>query len=138
MIKKVSKMCGAFCKSLGLPAIICCVALLLAVLYLAKMYLLPLVEGLSPNSGKKKLVYAYMDGCPHCDKAMPAWEEFSSSTKVVDTDKIESKKDPEFMKKMGVEGFPTFLLLDSSGNKEKEYEGDRTAAGLEKFAKENA
>jgi len=138
MIKKVSKMCGTFCKSLGLPAIICCVALLVAVLYLAKIYLLPLVEGLSPNSGKKKIVYCYMDGCPHCDKAMPAWEEFSSSTKTVDTAKIESKEDPDFMKKMQVQGFPTFLLLDSSGAKEKEYEGDRSSADLEKFAKENA
>ena len=138
MIKKVSKMCGAFCKSLGLPAIICCVALLLAVLYLAKIYLLPSIEGLSPNSGKKKIVYCYMDGCPHCDKAMPAWEEFSSSTEVVDTAKIESKKDPEFMKKMEVQGFPTFLLLDAGGIKIKEYEGDRSSADLEKFAKENA
>ena len=138
MIKKVSKMCGTFCKSLGLPAIICCVALLLAVLYLAKIYLLPLVEGLSPNSGKKKIVYCYMDGCPHCDKAMPAWDEFSSSTKVVDTAKIESKEDPGFMKKMEVQGFPTFLLLDANGKKEKEYSGDRSSADLEKFAKENA
>ena len=138
MIKKVSKMCGAFCKSLGLPAVICCIALLGAVLYLAKMYLLPLVEGLSPNSGKKKLVYAYMDGCPHCDKAMPAWDDFSSSTTVVDTEKIESKADPDFMKKMEVQGFPTFLLLDASGNKEKEYEGDRSSEDLERFAKENA
>lgn len=138
MIKKVSKICGTFCKSLGLPAVVCCVALSVALLYLAKIYLLPLVEGLSPNSGKKKLVYAYMDGCPHCDKAMPAWEEFSSSTTVVDTAKIESKEDPEFMKKMGVQGFPTFLLLDSDGNKDKVYEGDRTSADLEKFAKENA
>jgi thiol-disulfide isomerase/thioredoxin len=138
MIKKVSKMCGTFCKSLGLPAIICCVALLVAVLYLAKMYLLPLVEGLSPNSGKKKIVYCYMDGCPHCDKAMPAWEEFSSSTKVVDTKKIESKEDPGFMKKMEVQGFPTFLLLDAGGIKIKEYSGDRSSGDLEKFAKENA
>ena len=138
MIKKVSKICGTFCKILGLPAVVCCVALSIALLYLAKMYLLPLVEGLSPNSGKKKLVYCYMDGCPHCDKAMPAWEDFSSSTTVVDTAKIESKEDPEFMKKMEVQGFPTFLLLDAGGNKLEEYEGDRSSADLEKFAKENA
>jgi thiol-disulfide isomerase/thioredoxin len=138
MIKKVTKMCGTFCKSLGLPAVVCCVALSIALLYLAKMYLLPLVEGLSPNSDKKKLVYCYMDGCPHCDKAMPAWEDFSSSTTVVDTAKIESKEDPEFMKKMDVQGYPTFLLLDAGGNKLEEYEGDRSSVDLERFAKEKA
>lgn len=79
-----------------------------------------------------------MDGCPHCDKAMPAWEDFSSSTTVVDTTKIESKEDPEFMKKMDVQGYPTFLLLDAGGNKLEEYEGDRSSVDLERFAKEKA
>jgi len=137
MIKKVSKMCCAFCKSLGLPPSVCCVVFVIAIICLAKLYLLPLVEGFAAKSGKNKIVYAYMNGCPHCDDAMPEWDKFVKTTKVVDTEKIESNDDKEFMKKMGVEGFPTFLLLDSKGNKLKEYSGERTSKALEKFANEN-
>ena len=37
------------------------------------------------------------------------------------------------LKKNKVSGFPTILLLDESGNKLKEYNGDRTAKSLEEF-----
>ena len=42
------------------------------------------------------------------------------------------------MQKHEVQGYPTYLLLDSSGGKIKEYSGDRSAADLKKFASENA
>ena len=140
MINKVNKMCSSFCRKLGLPKIVCCGVLVLVALYLAKKYLLPMVEGMSPGGGggKKKFVFAYMNGCPHCDKAMPAWDEFAANCSEMECKKIESKEDKAFMQKHEVQGFPTYLLLDSSGEKVKEYSGDRSAADLKKFASENA
>ena len=137
MISKLKKLCNSFCRKLGLPKAVCCGILVLVALYLAKKYLMPLVEGLATNSGKKKFVFCYMNGCPHCDKAMPAWDEFAASCKDMECKKVESKEDPKFMQEMGVEGFPTYVLLDSQGNKEKEYSGDRSVADLKKFASEN-
>ena len=136
MLSKINRMCGSFCRKLGLPKFVCLVVVALAALYLVKTYLLPMVEGFGTNN-KKTLVFAYMDGCPHCDKAMPDWDKFASSCKVMNCKKIESKEDSEFMQKREVQGFPTYILLDSSGEKIKEYSGDRTTADLEKFANEN-
>lgn len=137
MINKISKVCGSFCRKLGLPKIVCCGVLVLVVLYLAKKYLLPMVEGMAPG-GKKKFVFAYMNGCPHCDKSMPDWDKFAANCSEMECKKIESKEDGEFMQKHEVQGYPTYLLLDSSGEKIKEYSGDRSEADLKKFASENA
>jgi|UniRef100_A0A6C0BXQ2 thiol-disulfide isomerase/thioredoxin len=142
MIARLKKMCNSVCRTvcrkLGLPKVICCAVLVVVALYLAKKYLLPLVEGMSPNSGKKKFVFCYMNGCPHCDKAMPAWDEFAKSCSEMECKKIESKEDAEFMKKHEVQGYPTYLLLDGTGEKVAEYSGDRSVKDLKKFATENA
>ena len=59
MIAKINKMCGSFCRKLGLPKVVCCGVVVLVALYLAKKYLLPLVEGMSPGGGggKKKFCF---------------------------------------------------------------------------------
>ena len=81
------------------------------------------------NDGKKKVVYFYMNGCPHCDSFSPIWDEFKQTSKLP-THKIESADAGEMMSKYKISGFPTIILLDENNNKLKELEGPRTIAGL--------
>ncbi len=78
---------------------------------------------------KKKVVYFYMNGCPHCDSFSPIWNEFTQNSPLT-THKIESADAGEMMGNYGISGFPTILLLDENNNKLKELEGDRTLANL--------
>jgi len=81
------------------------------------------------NDGKKKVVYFYMDGCPHCVSFSPIWDEFKKTSPLA-THKIESTDAGTMMSKYKISGFPTILLLDENNNKLKELEGPRTIAGL--------
>jgi thioredoxin-related protein len=81
------------------------------------------------NDGKKKVVYFYMNGCPHCDSFSPIWDEFKK-TSPLPTHKIESADAGAMMTRYNISGFPTILLLDENNNKLKELEGPRTIAGL--------
>ena len=81
------------------------------------------------NDGKKKVVYFYMNGCPHCDSFSPIWDEFKKTSPLA-THKIESADAGTMMSKYKISGFPTILLLDENNNKLKELEGPRTLAGL--------
>ena len=81
------------------------------------------------NDGKKKVVYFYMNGCPHCDSFSPIWDEFKKTSKLT-THKIESADAGAMIDKYKISGFPTIILLDETNNKLKELEGPRTVAGL--------
>jgi len=81
------------------------------------------------NDGKKKVVYFYMNGCPHCVSFSPIWDEFEKTSPLA-THKIESADAGEMMSKYKISGFPTIILLDENNNKLKELEGPRTLAGL--------
>ena len=84
--------------------------------------------------GKKQLVFFHMNGCGHCKKMMPEWEKLESTySGEVSLKKVEASSGDDLLKKNKISGFPTILLLDESGNKLKEYNGDRTAKSLEKF-----
>ena len=137
MLKSINKLCKKLCAKIGLPKYICLAIMAFLAIYLIRRYVLPRVsvEGLS---GARKFVYAYMNGCPHCDEATPEWDKFTSQNKTaVKPVKIESSEDPDFMKRHEVVGFPTFLLISSDGKKIKEYEGPRTADGFLEFAEQN-
>jgi thiol-disulfide isomerase/thioredoxin len=86
------------------------------------------------NDGKKKVVYFYMNGCPHCDSFSPIWDEFKKTSPLA-THKIESADAGTMMSKYKISGFPTILLLDENNNKLKELEGPRTIAGLNAMIK---
>jgi len=81
------------------------------------------------NDGKKKVVYFYMDGCPHCVSFSPIWDEFKKTSPLA-THKIESTDAGAMMTRYNISGFPTILLLDENNNKLKELEGPRTLANL--------
>ena len=81
----------------------------------------------------KELVYFYMDGCGHCKKFSPVWDQFSSSySGNLKLRKVERADAVSELEKYQVKGFPTILLLDGNGGK-KEFQGDRTIQGLESF-----
>ena len=82
----------------------------------------------------QELVYFHMNGCGHCKKFTPVWDEFvekyNGNLKLKKLERQEAGED--MLKKYQIQGFPTILLLDGQGNK-KEFQGDRTVQGLESF-----
>ena len=94
------------------------------------------LSGYLENFGTpKSMIYFHMNGCGHCKKFSPIWDEFSSNYKGgLKLQKYEREEAGEDMlKKYEIQGFPTILLVDEQGNK-KEFQGDRTVSGLESFA----
>jgi len=90
-------------------------------------------------TGASELLLLHMTGCPHCVKLIPEWQSFVSQNNTgIKTRSVERGEDPALVKKYGVTGFPTILLLDSQGNKVDTYKGPRTAAGLLSFCKKNS
>jgi thioredoxin-related protein len=81
------------------------------------------------NDRRKKVVYFYMNGCPHCDSFSPIWDEFTQ-TSPLGTHKIESADAGAMMTRYNISGFPTIILLDENNNKLAELEGPRTLANL--------
>lgn len=112
-----------------IDSILYIVALLIIFYFFYKYVLTNLNVENFENDGKKKVVYFYMNGCPHCDSFSPIWDDFKQ-TSPLPTHKIESADAGEMLKKYNISGFPTILLLDKNNNKLKELEGDRTLAGL--------
>ena len=81
----------------------------------------------------KELVYFYMNGCGHCKKFTPTWDQFASGYNGnLKVRKVERNDAGSELDTYQVKGFPTVLLLDGNGGK-KEFQGDRTIQGLEAF-----
>ena len=81
----------------------------------------------------KELVYFHMNGCGHCKRFSPVWQEFSDNYKGdLKLKKLERNEAGDLLQKYEIQGFPTILLIDEQGNK-KEFQGDRTIQGLEAF-----
>ena len=88
--------------------------------------------------GRKSLFLLHMEGCPHCVKLMPEWDKFTqmNNTSII-TKAVEKDDDRALVKRYGVEGFPTILLLDSNGKKLDTYSGARNAQGLLDYCQQN-
>jgi len=125
-----------------LGLVICLLLVFLMDKYMAPSFV-PYIENnenMNDNeSGSKSLVFFYMNGCGHCDKFMPTWEEVKSeySGAITLTEK-ESASATSDIEKFKIKGFPTILLVDSNNNKIKEYNGDRSKSDVMKFLKDNA
>lgn len=95
-----------------------------------------IIEGLE-NKGKT-LTYFYMNGCPHCVKFTPEWDKFASSNATgIKTQKVEAGEMSPAHHKLGINGFPTIMLLDGSEKKMSDYNGPRTSNGLTDFCNKN-
>ncbi len=122
-------------------AAICALIAFILLLFVLRLFLqgfnaLTVKEG---YTGASELLLLHMKGCPHCVKLIPEWQSFISQNKTgIKPRSVERGEDPALVKKYGVTGFPTILLLDSQGNKLETYKGPRTAAGLLSFCKSNS
>jgi len=89
--------------------------------------------------GRKSLLLVHMEGCGHCEKLMPEWDKFTKMNNTsITTKAVEKDDDRALVKRYGVEGFPTILLLDSNGKKLDTYSGDRNAQGLLAYCQQNS
>ena len=103
----------------------------------AASFLKPLIEGFGAKP--TEIVLYHMNGCGHCEKFMPEWDKFEkSNTADIVVRKLESSNDSNGeIKKNGVSGFPTVLLLDAEKLKLAEFKGERTESGLKDFVNNN-
>jgi thiol-disulfide isomerase/thioredoxin len=77
---------------------------------------------------RPRVIFFFMNGCPHCERSWPAWDKAKGKLrKVAD---VEEKESREVSPDDGVSSFPTFVVL--KGNSEvKRVEGAReNPAGL--------
>ncbi len=97
---------------------------------------------LVPSGNDLTLALFYADWCPHCVSFKPTFEG-EIKTHIEQTDfpnrkvrvvSVNAETEEELAKLYNISGFPTLFLIDSSG-KATEYQGDRTADGIEKFIK---
>ena len=83
---------------------------------------------------ENKLSYYYMNGCGHCDKFNPDWDEFKnnySGTPPITFEKVESANAPS-----DINGYPTLFLTKKDGSR-TEFNADRSVSGLQKFISDN-
>jgi len=132
----LTKSFNRMCRKHANP-MFCCLALTVIVGTLAYFVLTNLYrEGFK---GAKEFVLYHMKGCPHCVKMMPEWAKFVSGNKSgIKTRKVEQSQAQDEIKKHGISGFPSLLLLDGNGDKIKAYQGARTANAFASFCSQNA
>lgn len=91
------------------------------------------------SSKNKNIIFFYLPGCSHCEKVKPVWEqiknEYSGNSSITLTD-IDGSSDETTASKYGVEGYPTFIFLES-GVKKQVYDGDRSLESLREFVNQS-
>ena len=114
--------------------IVIAILIILAVRYLVQLLQYHYYSASLENfSNPKKLVYFHMDTCGHCKRFNPEWDKFAANYDgPLEIKKVERKEAGGDLEKYKIQGFPSILLIDGEDNT-KEFEGDRTASGLEKF-----
>ena len=63
---------------------------------------------------KEQMVLFFMNGCPHCKKIEPEWNEYKKNTDLL-TRQFEVKAAPNVCDTYGISSFPQFRRLDKSG-----------------------
>ncbi len=95
------------------------------------------------NGGKiPVLVKFYLNGCPPCKALAPEWEKLEKELEglPIKLISLEYNENPELMKKLGIQGFPTIRLYKNGLEDQNvfvEHTGQRHAENLIEFVKEN-
>jgi len=90
-------------------------------------------EGYANNNSKPTMMLFHAKWCGHCVRFMPEWKKFKKQAKI-NVVEYEADEDSDKMSENNVKGYPTIKCRTSSGDV-KEYNGERTVAGLNAFAK---
>ena len=90
-------------------------------------------EGYTNNS-KPTMMLFHAKWCGHCVRFMPEWKKFKKQAKI-NVVEYEADENSEAISANNVKGFPTIKCKTASGDV-KEFNGERTVAGLNAFAKE--
>ena len=84
------------------------------------------------NEAGKHCVLFHSKQCGWCKKMMPEWKKFkkdhSGDLKISE---VEANEDPELIKNLGIQGFPTIMLFENG--KKKVHKGERTKQSLKQF-----
>ena len=92
-------------------------------------------EGMGNMDGKKFVLFHWKN-CGHCKKMMPEWQKFETMySGKIGVGRVEKDDAPEYVKKLGVTGFPTIMLLDENDKKIEHYSGERKAEAFMNFLK---
>lgn len=149
VLEKIPKKVMFLMKPKNLYKVLILLALLFVLYFIHKRFLVK--EGMTCTaenfendiSGKKSLVLFHAEWCGHCKRFMPEWDKISSEiesmegedvilAKVECGDTKENEAHKNIMKKYNIQGYPTILSFDESGN-HSEYEGERSKSGIFKF-----
>ena len=86
------------------------------------------------------MVLYYADWCGHCQHMKPEWQKVVNkmkSSNMVNVAEIESSHIGDLVNKPQVNGFPTIKMYNN-GNEKANFEDERVADKMEKFAMSNA
>lgn len=84
---------------------------------------------------QKTVTFYFLEGCGWCEKFKPEWASFKelAAKEGIVTREVSASENPKEVEEKGIQGFPTVIV--TSGGQDKEYNGERTADDLLKFAK---
>jgi len=111
------------------------VIIVILVVYYLLMYNGKASEGYANanNNSKPTMMLFHAKWCGHCVRFMPEWKKFKKQAKI-NVVEYEADEDSDKMSENNVKGYPTIKCRTSSGDV-KEFNGERTVAGLNTFAK---
>lgn len=71
---------------------------------------------------RPRVIFFYMNGCPHCERTWPAWTKAKGSLRKMA--EVAEKESREVSPMDGVSSFPTFVVVQN-GREVKRVEGAR-------------
>lgn len=84
-----------------------------------------------PMNDRTKLLMIYAPWCGACNATKPLWNTLASNIPNVTFLQLDGDKYPEFISKIGVKGFPTFVGF--KGNRRAVFKGPRSPEGFVTF-----
>lgn len=86
----------------------------------------------------KKLVLVYAEWCGHCKKLMKgAWKKVKASLPGITIEEINESENPDLVRQLGIQSFPTILVMSADSTEATAYEGSRTAESIVDFVLKN-
>ena len=75
------------------------------------------------SAGRPRVIFFFMNGCPHCDRTWPTWDKAKGDLRKVA--EVEEQESGEASPGDGVSSFPTIVVMKGE-SEVKRIEGART------------